>query len=136
MPGTTTQDGLLPPPPAELVLRLWPRASSCGQARHAVRTFCFAHSLQDLADDAELLTSELVTNAIEHTGTLITVVAVCEHGELIVNVRDDGAAAPPVVGIAAVDAESGRGMQLVEGIAGRWGTAFHADGKSVWFRLP
>jgi len=136
VPGTTTHDSLRSPPPAELVLRLWPRPSSCGQARHAVRTFCFAHSLQELADDAELLTSELVTNAIEHAGTLITVVAVCEHGELIVNVRDDGAAAAPIVGLAMPDAESGRGLHLVEGIAGRWGTAFHGEGKSVWFRLP
>jgi len=135
VPGTTTQASLLPPPPAELVLRLWPRPSSCAQARHAVRTFCFAHSLQDLADDAELLTSELVTNAIEHTGTLITVVAVSDHGTLIVNVRDDGSAVAPIVDLAAPDAESGRGLQLVEALAGQWGTAVHGDGKSVWFRL-
>jgi anti-sigma regulatory factor (Ser/Thr protein kinase) len=134
--GTSAYGPCPPARPAELVLRLWPRSRSCGQARHAVRTFCYAHALAQLADDAELLTSELVTNAIEHTGSLFTLIAICNDGGLIVNVRDDGGGAASFAGPAAVDAESGRGLQLVESIAGRWGTARHGKGKSVWFRLP
>ncbi len=136
MVGTSMHDGGAPTSGTELVLRLWPRPPSCQQARWAVRAFCFAHGLPHLADDAELLTSELVTNAIKHTGTLVTLVAICDDGELIVNIRDDAAGAGPVPAPADADAESGRGMQLVVGIAGRWGSTPHNDGKSVWFRLP
>jgi len=134
--GTPTHRGGPLSRPAELVLRLGPDSLSCGQARHAVRTFCYAHALPHLADDAELLTSELVTNAVQHTGTLITLVAICDDARLIVNVRDDGDGTAPSARVVAVDAESGRGLQLVDRIAGRWGTTPHGDGKSVWFRLP
>src|SRR3954449_11159661 len=135
--GASTHDAGVASRGYELVLRLWPRATSCPQARHAVRTFCFAHALPHLADDAELLTSELVTNAIKHTGTLITLVAISLGGELIVNIRDDdGQSAPPAAVLALPDAESGRGIYVVDEISCRWGTTWHGDGKSMWFRLP
>lgn len=121
----------------ELVLRLWPRPTSCGEARSAVRSFCLSHALPHLADDAELLASELMTNAIKHSHELITVIALYANDQLLVNVRDDDTqTATPVASAAATDAESGRGLHLVDQIAGNWGTTLHPDGKSVWFRLP
>ena len=137
MTGKVTGKSVVGSPDGELLLRLWPSAESCGTARHAVRAYCVDNALPQLADDAELLTSELVTNAIEHCGTLITLVAMCTGSDLIVNVRDDDSASPgPVVTVAAADAEDGRGMHVVETLAGSWGTSRHGDGKSVWFRLP
>jgi signal transduction histidine kinase len=78
-----------------------------------------------------------VTNAIAHTGTMITLVAACTNGQLVVSVRDDDIGGRNLVAAAAeATAESGRGLELVATIAGTWGMTPHADGKSVWFRLP
>jgi anti-sigma regulatory factor (Ser/Thr protein kinase) len=126
-------------PPSEVVLRLWPVPSACAEARHAVREFCMAGSLEHIADDAELLTSELMTNASRYASdtSLITMLAIHEGDALIVTVRDDyeitrdlAASYPDAM------AESGRGMFVVDQIAGDWGTTRHDGGKSVWFRLP
>ena len=123
--------------PPDLMLRLWPRPASCRDARRAVRAYCVECTIESLADDAELLTSELVTNAIAHTGTMITLVAACTNGQLVVSVRDDDIGGRNLVAAAAeATAESGRGLELVATIAGTWGMTPHADGKSVWFRLP
>lgn len=124
-------------PSDELILRLWPRPASCGDARTALRSFCLTHSLEHVSDDAELLASELMTNAIKHAHALITFVAICDDRHLLVNVHDDDSdhdvSAPAPAGETA---ESGRGLHLVDRIAGSWGTTMHPDGKSVWFRLP
>jgi anti-sigma regulatory factor (Ser/Thr protein kinase) len=102
-----------------------------------VRNFCLDQALPALANDAELCTSELVTNAIEHTGTLITLVAMRTDDGLIVNVRDDDASCGDLVAaLPEAAAESGRGMHVVGMVAGDWGVSRHEDGKSVWFRLP
>lgn len=124
---------------AEVLLRLWPVPSACGDARHAVRHFCESRSLAYLADDAELLTSELVTNAIKHGTALITVLAIEREDTLVVAVGDDGEIGgliTPPVSPPSVTAEGGRGIYLVDRIAGEWGTRLHHDGKTAWFRLP
>jgi len=118
-----------------IMLGLSPRPSSCVTARHAIRTFCDDHQIGTVADHAELLVSELVTNAIENCRSKITLLAICQAGELTISIRDDGCALPPRIMTADPEAESGRGLYLVDKIAGAWGTLNHADGKSVWFRL-
>ena len=121
----------------QLVLRVDPLPTSCGQVRHAVRSFCLTHSLAHVADDAELLASEIMTNAIRHAHALITVVAICADEQILVNVHDDDTSqGSPMATTVADEAESGRGLLLVDQIAGKWGTTRHPDGKSVWFRLP
>lgn len=118
------------------MLRLWPRAQTCGEARHAVRGFCLVNDLEHLVDDAELLTSEVVSNAIESARALVTLWAVCRRGVLIVSVRDDDTNGVPVVGVLDdALADGGRGMFLVQQLAEVWGITDHHDGKSIWFRL-
>lgn len=120
-----------------MTLRLWPHNRACAEARHAVRGFCDDHQLEHLAWDAELLTSELVTNALKHVGGIVTLVAICRQGSLVVVIRDDAATATLSVNRREEPAaEGGRGLQLVSQLAGIWGIRRHADGKSVWFRLP
>jgi anti-sigma regulatory factor (Ser/Thr protein kinase) len=116
-------------------LRAEPR--SCGLARKAVVDFCRVQGLSDLADDAALLTSELVGNAVEHVGTPVTLTAQSCAGQLSVWVTD-GDAVRPVRGEAAPDVlgEGGRGLLVVDTIAAEWGTTPRGNGKSVWFRLP
>lgn len=123
--------------PSELVLQLMPSARTVGQVRRAVGDFCRAGEHAALADDAELLTSELMTNACAHSQGLITVVALRNGASVVVTVTDDDtdgrAQVPPSQDLQR---ESGRGLFLVDAIAGAWGTSAHADSKSVWFRLP
>jgi len=86
----------------------------------------------DLLEDAVLLTSEVVTNAIVHAGTDLVVTVGLDGPRARVAVRDDDVTAPrkrePTL-------ESGRGLTLVEALAGSWGTFSYGDGKAVWFEL-
>jgi anti-sigma regulatory factor (Ser/Thr protein kinase) len=102
-----------------------------------VRAFCFAQALAHLADDAELLTSEIVGNAVEHVGTPLTVVATCDALRLWIQVLDGGRSPmTPTYGPSDFTAEHGRGLHIVDAIAGAWGVSPLATGKSVWFCLP
>jgi anti-sigma regulatory factor (Ser/Thr protein kinase) len=121
------------------VLRLWPVPTVCGEARHAVRQFCAERGLEHLSDDAELMTSELVTNAVRHATTLFTVVFVERNAAIVVGVvgdagDDEPASLHPAVPPDAL-AESGRGLFVVDQLADEWGTSMQGAGTAVWFRL-
>ncbi len=97
--------------------------------------------LGELAEDAELLTSELVTNAILHAQTEFEVaVAPIPAGVdtatgVRVEVRD-GAVTMPNAGTLTNTAGSGRGLMLVAALATRWGAQrLPGTGKAVWFEL-
>jgi anti-sigma regulatory factor (Ser/Thr protein kinase) len=106
-------------------------------ARTAVRNRLAAWNLDGLADIAALLVSELVTNALRHATGPIGVRLVrpeAVDGVLLVEVSDP-LPDPPRERIAALDDESGRGLQLVAHAARRWGTRPGVTGKTVWFEL-
>ena len=91
-------------------------------------------------DTATLLTSEIVTNAIQHTrsgradGT-VTIVVIGVSGGILVEIIDDGAAGAPVVKGDLYAAE-GHGLFLVEHLASQWGYQRDEAGTTVWFHLP
>jgi anti-sigma regulatory factor (Ser/Thr protein kinase) len=91
------------------------------------------------SDEATLLTSELVTNAIQHTasgapgGTVTIVVIDAAHGVLI-EVIDDGSAMVPIVK-GDLFAPDGHGLYLVKQIAAQWGYLRDQAGTTVWFHL-
>lgn len=99
--------------------------------------------LDQLANEAMLLTTELSTNAVEHARTELDVEVVADPVGITVTVSDF--AAGPVeeltVGVRndATDidevSERGRGLLLVDHFASRWGTTYLPTGKGVWFRL-
>jgi anti-sigma regulatory factor (Ser/Thr protein kinase) len=99
-----------------------------------------ASAVGDLADDlvqvAQVLTSELVTNAINHGEGPITLRVLRDDRSLTVQVVDQGPEVP-VVREHDLAALSGRGMQLVEALATAWGTepVPAGPGKTVWFEL-
>ncbi len=90
----------------------------------------------DLVDTAELCVSELVTNAVIHTGTSALLTVELDHDCLTALVRDQGGHG---VIERAVDTEplrvSGRGLGLVEALAEAWGAERDAEGTTVWFEL-
>ena len=76
-----------------------------------------------------------MTNAITHQpGRTITVVIVCSPGRLRVDVHDTSRALP-VLAPAPVDAETGRGLMLVDTLSDEWGSYRTPAGKAVYFTL-
>ena len=97
--------------------------------------------------DAVLLTSELATNAVQHSATgdggLFMVAISHAPGRVRLTVTDDGSAGHPMLGVADELATAGRGLMLVDGLALRWGyTGPGQRGRgtgeksAVWFELP
>jgi anti-sigma regulatory factor (Ser/Thr protein kinase) len=89
--------------------------------------------LPDLAFSAELVVSELVTNAIRHAEGPITLRLIHEH-TLICEVSDHSSTAPRLRHARATD-EGGRGLFLVARTTQGWGTRYTAEGKTIWARL-
>lgn len=90
-------------------------------------------------DAATLLTSELVTNAIQHTdsgtpGGMVTVIVIEVPGGVLVEVADEGSAGTPVVK-ADLYAAEGHGLFLVQKLATQWGYLRCESGTTVWFHL-
>jgi two-component sensor histidine kinase len=115
------------------VLTLVPSRLAPAQARRAVHDFAAAVSPAS-AWTAELLASELVTNAVTHGCGAVRVLMEYDATGLAVTVTDDEPA-PPVVSEALPSATSGRGMRLVDVLSSDWGVKPDRPGKGVWFRL-
>ena len=90
-----------------------------------------------LVDDAVLLTSELVTNAVVHAGTALDVTCRLTSGELEVAVRDRHPARtlPDIPKATSTSAERGRGLLLPSALASSWGVTYARTAKAVWFRM-
>jgi anti-sigma regulatory factor (Ser/Thr protein kinase) len=114
-------------------IELPPDAASPGAARRFV-TECLDRVSGAPVDVAVLLTSELVTNAVLHAGTPMVVTVTSGAGLVRVAVRD-GSAALPVVRYYDRGASTGRGLQLVETLARRWGVETDGASKTVWFEV-
>ncbi|MET7316255.1 MULTISPECIES: ATP-binding protein [Streptomyces] len=105
------------------------------EARRALRELLRHWRQPEESDVAELLTSELVTNALVHTDDDAILTAVVSPHKLRVEVRDFTARGPlPRIPEAGNDT-GGRGLVLVESLADAWGVRPHGVGKSVWFEL-
>ncbi|MEV7776456.1 ATP-binding protein [Kitasatospora sp. NPDC086791] len=85
--------------------------------------------------DAQLALVELLVNAWRHGATPAPVVQIISvDGSLRVSITDESPVVPNPQ-VPGCFAESGRGLQLVEGLTHRWGVDSHERGKSVWFEL-
>lgn len=107
---------------------------SAWMARYYVRAALRDHDLGDYAADAAAVTSELVTNAIIHTGAeAIGLELTCLEGATAVTiVVTDPCTRPPVMVAAGEDAEHGRGLQVVDALSTRWGWTPQGTGKAVF----
>jgi anti-sigma regulatory factor (Ser/Thr protein kinase) len=87
-----------------------------------------------VVDDATLLTSELVSNAVKYAGGPVIVAITCDRRKLSVEVHDPSPT-PPVVRPPSAARPGGRGMWLVATLAREWGCRADDGGKTVWFSL-
>ncbi|MFG3134080.1 ATP-binding protein [Streptomyces tendae] len=96
---------------------------------------CLTHwGCTELIDAAELLLTELVTNALRHANGSSIGVRIYVRGARLVIAVNDGSPAVPVLRPAGPDDESGRGLFLVEALAESSGVS--ADGATTWCSLP
>lgn len=104
-------------------------------ARRFVSERCTAAGLsRQSRDDALLITSELVTNAVLHGRSEVCLEVEASTALLRVSVLDENSRHPVAV-VEDPDALDGRGLALVSALAVRWGVQERALGKAVWFEV-
>ncbi|GGV35917.1 hypothetical protein GCM10010277_22030 [Streptomyces longisporoflavus] len=109
--------------------------SEVSRARDLVRGRLITWSREDRSETAELLVSELVTNAVRHSrGRRVELRLVRSGPTLICEVEDDDHTLPTLLS-AGPDDEFGRGLRIVSVLAKEWGTSRTSRGKTVWFEL-
>ena len=121
-------------PDQHVTWKLTAELTSARRARLLVRRRLRRWGLAELIPIAELLASELVTNAVRYAHGAIALRLVREGG-LVCEVLDDSAALPRLRH-AGDDDERGRGLQVVSQLAQRWGARRTPTGKVVWCELP
>jgi anti-sigma regulatory factor (Ser/Thr protein kinase) len=109
-------------------------------ARWHVRAAFEYHGLGDYAYDAQLIASELVTNAIRHAGANRTeeigVSLLRVHNpESVAVIVMDSSPYPPVRREVSADSERGRGLQIVEALSPHWEWVPEDGGKTVFALL-
>jgi anti-sigma regulatory factor (Ser/Thr protein kinase) len=110
--------------------------SAPGAARMFVRETCALWSLPEvLTEWAELVSSELVTNAIEHAHSSSRLTVTCFGSMLRVSVRDYRPMPMPRPRPTEIDTPGGRGLHLITAVAHSWGATQHPDGKTIWVNL-
>ena len=123
-------------------VRLATGPAAPAEARRRVRDAIRSWRVPVDLDAALLLTSELVTNAIRHEagqeagqGAQAVMLAIASsRGRLRVEVHDTSRSLPAVAEVPA-DAETGRGLLLVETLSDEWGFYRTPAGKAVYFTL-
>ncbi|MFC7010262.1 ATP-binding protein [Streptomyces viridiviolaceus] len=105
------------------------------EARRALRELLRQWGRPGRSEIAELLTSELVTNALVHTDDDAVLTATVGPRALRVEVRDFVGRMPRPRAPEPGESTDGRGLVLVESLADAWGVQAHGVGKSVWFEL-
>lgn len=116
-------------------VRLPAEPASARVSRRLLVEQCAAWPLpDDLVDTAVLLTSELVTNAVLHGRSAVSLEILVSERCVRVQVGDDNSRHPQPRP-AEHGALDGRGLHIVGLLADRWGVADAPVGKTVWFEL-
>ncbi|MEV4441794.1 SpoIIE family protein phosphatase [Streptomyces sp. NPDC049577] len=117
-----------------------PVGRSVASARAFVRDTLQGWGFPDVIDDAVVLTSELVTNAVVHAGTAAEVLCARTEDGVRVEVADryperELPVQTPGRQFGGFDREGGRGLLLCAALATRWGVEYSSTRKKVWFSL-
>jgi anti-sigma regulatory factor (Ser/Thr protein kinase) len=116
--------------------RFPPQRASVAAARRFVLETLVAEGAIDALDDAQLLVSELATNAVVHAATDFSVSVHVSAGRVYVEVRD-GDPAPLTLerDEPELSAPGGHGLRIVGRLAGSWGSRVEEHGKVLWFSV-
>jgi anti-sigma regulatory factor (Ser/Thr protein kinase) len=106
-------------------------------ARFHVRAALGFHELDQYADDAEIITSELVTNAIQHvcgdgTETVRVTLARTSNPEAVTVIVSDSSSEGPAMPEASADTEQGRGLRIICALSAHWGWHPENGGKAIF----
>ncbi|MFE2147788.1 ATP-binding protein [Streptomyces sp. NPDC059456] len=118
----------------QVQLEVGPDPAEVGRARRWARSRLAGSGIGDdepLAETLILLISELVTNAVVHTGCPAVLRMLFGEPGVRVEVADTSARGP-ARRQAAGDDTGGRGLELVDGLADRWGWQREGAGKRIW----
>ncbi|MFI1092716.1 ATP-binding protein [Streptomyces sp. NPDC020917] len=108
-------------------------SESTEAARRLVRTALATWDLEALVDDAVLIVSELVTNAVRHTPSLLIRVSITRSAPGLVRIDVvDRSQRPPLRRRTDEYSENGRGLTLVDRLTAHWGSDPLPFGKRVW----
>lgn len=110
------------------------RPETPARARRFVNEALGRWHCEHLADEALLLTSELVTNAVIHARSEVDLTVTQNGSRVRVEVADDDPR-PVAPAEREILASGGRGLCLVQALAQDWGVRPRPAGKSVWFEL-
>ena len=110
---------------------------SVRMARFRVRAALGFHGLDQYADDAAIITSELVTNVVQHvcgdgTGTVGVILARTRNPEAVTVVVSDSSPEGPAMREASAGSERGRGLRIVAALSAHWGWHPEEGGKAVF----
>ena len=111
------------------------RPETVAAARQFVEASLQDWGLDALTDDAVLVTSELVANAVLHARTSMRLRLISDGSSSVRVEVFDGNTRMPAAAACPDDATSGRGLNVVAELGIAWGTSQHGDGKVVWVDL-
>ncbi|WP_410575350.1 ATP-binding protein [Amycolatopsis sp. cmx-4-61] len=135
-PDAATAEAALRCPARRRAARLLDRSPrTSARARGFVRGICAEWMVPELAEDAELIATELVENTLRHTDSAPRLGLELRRGTLAVEVSDDSAR-PAVLREELDPADAGLGLRMITKVAKRWGSSrSRAGGKTVWALL-
>jgi anti-sigma regulatory factor (Ser/Thr protein kinase) len=113
-----------------------PTSESAAIARRFVRGWLAERDLDELSENAALVTSELVSNAVVHVGAPCTLSLEDRGGRRIRVTVEDPSDVTPVRGSPSESALGGRGLPIVDQLSMAWGTELGKNGgKTIWCDL-
>ena len=118
----------------ETSISLPPRPASVAAARRALRDVAARVETATWGDDLAVAVSELVTNAIVHTGSQAALTIRASDAFVRIEVTDSGRQLPARRHFDEI-AGTGRGLRLVDELVDRWGYETRPDGKTVWAEI-
>lgn len=117
-------------------LRLAARATAPREARDFIAQACASGRGEQYSELGQLVISELVSNAVRHSGTVIEIEVRLESDRLWLCVHDEGGGVPMIVPPESRTV-GGVGLELVSSVSSAWGvTPDPRGGKDVWCVLP